>query len=149
MSARGCATFLGDLSPQEAYALLSNEPDVSLLDVRTQAELSFVGGPDLSALGKSVGHLEWRSFPDGVVNTNFVEEFATYADRIQARAIIFLCRSGARSALAAQAVAEGLVGETPLRLFNLGGGFEGDLDQEGRRGRLSGWKAVGLPWRQS
>ena len=32
---------------------------------------------------------------------------------------------------------------------NVAEGFEGDLDSEGRRGRVNGWKVRGLPWRQS
>jgi len=29
------------------------------------------------------------------------------------------------------------------------GGFEGDLDGDGHRGSQNGWKASGLPWRQT
>jgi hypothetical protein len=35
------------------------------------------------------------------------------------------------------------------RAYNVAGGFEGDLDSERHRGSKSGWKATGLPWRQS
>ena len=28
-------------------------------------------------------------------------------------------------------------------------GFEGDVDAEGRRGTVGGWKVSGLPWSQS
>ena len=34
------------------------------------------------------------------------------------------------------------------RCFNLAGGFEGPLDNDGHRGRLDGWKVAGLPWKQ-
>jgi rhodanese-related sulfurtransferase len=34
------------------------------------------------------------------------------------------------------------------RAFNVSGGFEGNLDGEGHRGGVNGWKASGLPWRQ-
>ena len=33
--------------------------------------------------------------------------------------------------------------------YNISGGFEGDVDQERHRGNRNGWKASGLPWRQS
>jgi hypothetical protein len=32
--------------------------------------------------------------------------------------------------------------------YNIAGGFEGDPDTERHRGRVNGWKADGLPWRQ-
>jgi rhodanese-related sulfurtransferase len=35
------------------------------------------------------------------------------------------------------------------RAYNVAGGFEGDLDEERHRGQRNGWKALGLPWRQS
>ena len=34
------------------------------------------------------------------------------------------------------------------RVFNVLEGFEGDLDEEGRRGNLGGWRLAGLPWAQ-
>jgi hypothetical protein len=33
--------------------------------------------------------------------------------------------------------------------YNIAGGFEGDMDQERHRGNRNGWKASGLPWKQS
>jgi hypothetical protein len=34
------------------------------------------------------------------------------------------------------------------KAFNIAGGFEGNLDGNGHRGNVNGWKASGLPWRQ-
>jgi len=59
--------------------------------------------------------------------------------------ILFLCRSGARSRAAAMAMTR--AGFT--KAFNIAGGFEGDLDKTGHRGLTNGWKAAGLPWRQT
>ena len=59
--------------------------------------------------------------------------------------LYFLCRSGIRSKAAAIAMAE--AGFTAC--FNVAGGFEGPPDDRGHRGGSSGWKAEGLPWRQS
>jgi len=33
--------------------------------------------------------------------------------------------------------------------YNILEGFEGDKDENGHRGNVSGWKAAGLPWMQS
>jgi len=35
------------------------------------------------------------------------------------------------------------------RAYNIAGGFEGDLDSERHRGASNGWKAAGLPWKQT
>jgi len=35
------------------------------------------------------------------------------------------------------------------RAYNIAGGFEGDLDRERHRGSKNGWKAAGLPWKQT
>ncbi len=59
--------------------------------------------------------------------------------------MVFLCRSGNRSIGAAEAATE--AGIAPS--YNMLDGFEGDLDENKHRGGSTGWKAVGLPWRQS
>jgi rhodanese-related sulfurtransferase len=35
------------------------------------------------------------------------------------------------------------------KAFNIASGFEGAISPEGHRGGIDGWKAAGLPWRQS
>jgi hypothetical protein len=35
------------------------------------------------------------------------------------------------------------------KAFNIADGFEGDLDAQRHRGQNKGWKAQGLPWKQS
>jgi hypothetical protein len=56
------AGYAGDLSPKEAWDLLAREKGAVLVDCRSQAEWSFVGVPDLGALGKSPVMVEWQSF---------------------------------------------------------------------------------------
>ena len=60
------------------------------------------------------------------------------------RPVVFLCRSGNRSIGAAEAATE--AGIAPS--YNVLDGFEGNLDSDGHRGG-TGWRAIGLPWRQS
>ena len=133
----------GDITPAEAYDLLEDEPDAILVDVRTTAEWTYVGVPDLSGLDKSVRTIEWDRL-DGSRNPAFIEQLR--AEGIApGTPLLFLCRSGARSAAAANAVAE----EGFTRAHNVVGGFEGDLDGERHRGNAGGWKASGLPWVQS
>ena len=131
-----------DLTPRQAWDLLERDPAAVLVDVRTQAEWSLVGLPDVTALGKQVVPIEWTTFPDGAPNQRFLEQLMA-ALPSQDAPVLFLCRSGARSAAAtATAAAAGYSGAT-----NISEGFEGDLDEHGHRA-ANGWKQAGLPWRQ-
>lgn len=141
------AHYAGDVLPSEAWRVLNQTPSAQLVDVRTSAEWSFVGLPDLSPLGRRPLLAEWQSYPDMAVNTDFVAETeaALSAAGIAKDAPIFvLCRSGARSRSAAAALTK--AGYSAA--FNVAHGFEGDPDGEGHRGSLNGWKADNLPWRQ-
>ncbi len=148
MSASPSPEYAGDLSAQEAWSLLAGDPKAQLIDVRTVPEWNFVGLPDLSSLNRRVHRIEWQSYPSMQPNPNFVP------DAIQALSeagadlsvpVVFLCRSGARSRAAAMAMTRaGYSGA-----YNIASGFEGAIDPDGHRGAIDGWKAVGLPWRQS
>lgn len=134
----------GDLSPAQAYQLLLDDPRAVLVDVRTRAEWAYVGTPDLSAAGREVVQIEWTSFPDGARNPSFLDQLSA-AGAQQDAPVAFLCRSGQRSAAAAELATE--AGYT--RAYNIADGFEGGLDAAGHRGSVGGWKALDLPWRQS
>jgi rhodanese-related sulfurtransferase len=135
-------SYAGDVSPQEAYAALAADEEAVLVDVRTTAEWSYVGLPDLSAIGKRVVCVEWQRFPDGAVNGDFVDQLRD-AGLPDGAPLYFLCRSGVRSAAAADAATA--AGLAPA--FNVLDGFEGPHDEHGHRS-VSGWKNAGLPWRQ-
>jgi len=140
--------YAGDVSAQEAFTALSNNRDAVLIDVRTQAEWSFVGLPDLRPIGKEALLAEWQSFPSTGPNPDFVKlvtDELSKKELDQSAPIYFLCRSGARSQSAAIALTQ--AGYT--QCINISDGFEGPLDGEGHRGTRSGWKAAGLPWIQS
>jgi rhodanese-related sulfurtransferase len=144
---RSSAAYAGDISPSEAWRILSETAAAQLLDVRTQAEWNYVGLPDLAALGKKVVLSEWQSFPGGARNPHFPEEAAVRLEQLGAvptAPILIICRSGARSRAAAIALTE----RGYTQAFNIAGGFEGDQDENGHRGFVNGWKAEGLPWRQ-
>jgi rhodanese-related sulfurtransferase len=133
--------FGGDVPPQEAWERLTAQPDAVLLDVRTQAEWVFVGGPDLSGLDRPVVQVEWQRFPGLTHNQGFVEDILARIATTQP--IYIICRSGVRSRHAAEALAQ--VGYTT---YNIADGFEGQINPAGHRG-VGGWRALGLPWRQS
>jgi len=136
-------TYAGDISPEEAWKLLSDNPEAVLVDCRTDAEWRFVGVADLSTLAREVVYVEWNR-TDGSHNGSFVDELEAAGVTPGERPVVFLCRSGNRSIGAAEAATE--AGIAPS--YNVLDGFEGDLDDDKHRGG-TGWKAVGLPWRQS
>jgi rhodanese-related sulfurtransferase len=135
--------YAGDLSPAEAYALLTENPDAVLVDVRTKAEWSYVGTPDLSGLGRETVLAEWVTFPAGARNPDFLLAVEKAAERDAP--VVFLCRSGVRSVAAAEAATAAGYD----RAYNVLEGFEGPPDGDGHRGRTAGWKVRGLPWKQS
>ncbi|MGO9926588.1 MAG: rhodanese-like domain-containing protein [Mycobacterium sp.] len=137
-------SYAGDITPQEAWKLLSDNPHAMLVDVRTDAEWRFVGVPDLASLGREVVFIEWNT-TDGTYNEGFADELkervAPAGD--EERPVVFICRSGNRSIGAAEVATE--VGITPA--YNMLDGFEGHLNASGHRGE-TGWRAIGLPWKQ-
>lgn len=123
--------------------MLSDSPEAVLVDVRTAAEWTFVGVPDLSVLGREVVRVEWNR-GDGTHNDGFVDDLRDAGIGAGDRPVIFLCRSGSRSIGSAEAATA--AGIAPS--YNVLDGFEGNPDEHGHRG-ATGWKAVGLPWIQS
>ncbi|MGV0643549.1 rhodanese-like domain-containing protein [Mycolicibacterium sp. XJ879] len=135
--------YAGDITPQEAWTLLTDVPEAVLVDCRTEAEWRFVGVPDLGPLRRDVVFIEWNR-SDGTHNEAFVEDLVDQIGDNAERPVVFLCRSGNRSIGAAEAATA--AGIAPA--YNVLDGFEGHLDERWHRGG-SGWKAVGLPWKQS
>ncbi|AHB47282.1 sulfurtransferase [Hyphomicrobium nitrativorans NL23] len=136
-----------DVPADAAWERLKTDAGSALVDVRTRAEWTFVGLPDLETVGKQVLAVEWQTFPDSRVDPDFVGKLATLLGQVgvaKDAEIFFLCRSGARSEAAAAAMAE--AGYTRCR--NVADGFEGPLGPDRKRGAVAGWKAAGLPWRQ-
>jgi rhodanese-related sulfurtransferase len=107
--------------------------------VRTRAELDWIGRP-LVGDGQYL-HVEWTRYPGGVPNAEFVNELKAALPAADTP-ILFLCRSAARSKLAAVASAQ--AGYT--KAFDLLEGFEGAKDAEGHRKTVDGWCFRKLPW---
>ena len=137
-------SYAGDISCDTAWEILNDDPGAVLVDVRTDAEWTFVGVPDLRPLGKRVIFVPWQQYPSMAVNPSFVKEVAESGLDADATLVV-LGRDGARSPAAAQALTEAGF----RRCYSVADGFEGDKDEAGKRGALNGWKAHGLPWVQS
>ena len=132
-----------DVAPEQAWQALAGNPDAQMVDVRTDAEWTYVGLPDLAGLDKRVLLVAWQAFPTGAMNPHFLRQLGE-AGVTPADEIYFICRSGARSLSAAEAAyAAGY-----RRVYNVADGFEGPPDEQGHRGGVAGWKASNLPWRQ-
>ncbi|WP_040838754.1 rhodanese-like domain-containing protein [Nocardia brevicatena] len=137
-------SYAGDIDPRRAWEILRDNPDAVLVDVRTEAEWRFVGIPDTSALDRPTVLVEWVD-GTGAPNSRFLDQLGEALDgRKPDTPVLFLCRSGQRSAHAAAAATR--AGIEPA--YNVSDGFEGPLDEHGHRGH-AGWRALGLPWRQS
>jgi rhodanese-related sulfurtransferase len=137
-------SYAGDVTPTEAWRILSEDPRAVLVDVRTPAEWNYVGVPDLSSVGKQTLYLPWIEFPSMQVNAAFGEQVVEACQDPEAP-MLFLCRSGVRSRAAAiECTRRGF-----KACYNVGSGFEGDHDGHRHRGSVNGWKVAGLPWVQA
>lgn len=127
--------YAGGLEPQEAWALF-RAGIAQLIDVRTAEERKFVGHVPGTL------HVPWQTGAALIKNPRFLREVQQKVARDDI--VLFICRSGKRSAAAAEAAtAAGF-----LHVFNVLEGFEGDLDEQQRRGETNGWRHRGLPWQQ-
>ena len=135
--------MIGDVLSREAWTALEGDADAALVDVRTAAEWSYVGLPDLDPVGKRVVLAAWQEVPSGALNEGFLDDLAAAGLRPE-QPIFFICRSGSRSLAAAHRARD--AGYT--RCSNVRDGFEGPRDAAGHRGTVAGWKAAGLPWQQ-
>jgi rhodanese-related sulfurtransferase len=128
--------YAGAVPPLEAWQLVQSGQAV-LVDVRSTEERHFVGH-----VAGSV-HVAWATGTALTRNPRFVKELETKLGG-KHRPVLLLCRSGKRSALAAEAAAK--AGFT--QVFNILEGFEGDHDGAKQRGHFNGWRFHGLPWAQ-
>ena len=127
------------LTATETFEELKKTKGSKILDVRTNAELCFVGRVTYPLCV----FVTWKEFPSGTVNMDFTQQ-VEQAGLTKNCHIFVLCRSGVRSLEAAETLKKAGY----KNLTNISDGFEGDLNAQGRRGSINGWKASGLPWQQ-
>ncbi len=127
--------YAGHVLPELAWKLFKAKQAV-LVDVRTPEELSYVGRVP------GAKHVMWATGVAQVRNPGFLHELESKVAKDAV--VLFLCRSGKRSAGAAEAATNAGYSNA----FNVLEGFEGDLDEHHRRGQIDGWRHRGLPWVQ-
>lgn len=137
------ASYGGDISPSECWASLQNDERALLIDVRTQPEWAFVGLPNLTSINKKTITISWKMYPTMETNPDFVKMVQSVAPD-PSTPIYCLCKTGGRSLDAAIALTQAGY----AHCYNVAGGFDGDRDEQGRRGMINGWKASNLPWEQ-
>jgi rhodanese-related sulfurtransferase len=136
LEARAAALpFAGSVPPLDAWALVQAGAAV-LVDVRSAEERKFVGQVP------GVAHVAWASGTSLTRNPRFVRELEAKVRKHEP--VLLLCRSGKRSALAAEAAAKAGF----ANVFNVLEGFEGELNDAQQRGSGDGWRFRGLPWIQ-
>jgi rhodanese-related sulfurtransferase len=129
-------SYAGGVKPADAWALASSGQAV-LVDVRSNEERVFVGQVPGSV------HVPWATGTLLTRNPRFVRELEAKLGG-KNRIALLLCRSGSRSAQAAEAAAKAGM----HLVFNVQEGFEGELDEHQQRGHVNGWRRHGLPWAQ-
>lgn len=140
------------LTAREAHEALQIDRTRTLfVDTRTRAEVAFLGLPsEVDANVPYVDVSEFWEWDDKMgrfkmePNQNFgraVESLLQAKGLSKSDRVILMCRSGDRSARAANLLAD--LGYT--NVWTIIDGFEGDLSKDGRRD-VNGWKNAGLPW---
>jgi rhodanese-related sulfurtransferase len=141
------------MHPKDAMARVTG-PEAGktlFLDVRTPQEAMFVG--IAAPVDANIPYMVMPELPEWdakksayklVPNSGFVTAVMA---KLEAKKltkndmVILMCRSGDRSATAANLLAK--AGFT--QVYSVFEGFEGDMSKEGRRA-VNGWKNDGLPW---
>lgn len=129
--------YEGALLPQEAFEIWRAAPGAQLVDVRTRAEMDFVG-----RIPGAV-EIEWALYPGMKPNPHFMAALAQQVDK--EALVLFICRSAGRSHYAAIMATQAGYADC----YNVLVGCEGDLGAAKRRDAANSWRALGLPWVQS
>lgn len=127
--------YAGILEPEDAWELFV-AGTAELVDVRTQEELRCVGRVPNAA------HAAWQLGAARSKNPRFLKELGNCVSKDAV--VLLLCRSGKRSAAAAEAATRAGF----LHVFNVREGCEGDQELVPGRAANSGWRQRGLPWVQ-
>lgn len=138
------------VTARQAYEMWKADPEkVMILDVRTIEEFLFVGHPAMAWKIPVADQIyEW----DAEKNLYPMKPLPDFVSRVSEVAkpddtILAMCRSGGRSAIAANILAKAGF----KHVYNITDGMEGDVVTDpnsvflGQR-LINGWKNSGLPW---
>ncbi len=144
------------MTATEAYGYVTSHADSTLfVDVRTRAEVAFLGMPTIA--DANVPYMlegDWDQWDDKKQtyklspNSGFLVEIEGQLARKglgKDSTIVLMCRSGSRSARAANLLAQAGY----KNVYTITDGYEGDKAREGtHKGQrvVNGWKNSQLPW---
>ncbi len=144
------------MTAKEAYSKsINNNGNVVLIDIRSRAEVNFLGMPTVA--DANIPYMELGEFAkfDEKKGHYKLEVNSHFADRVtkllksngmdKSATIILLCRSGSRSAKAANLLAD--LGYKEV--YSVVDGYEGDKAKEGQSAGervVNGWRNSKLPW---
>ncbi len=140
------------ITSREAFdEIQAEENKILFLDVRTRAEVEVVGMPTVADANVPYMFMsepmtwndDWGSFKM-TRNLNFLDAVKQRLEEkglTQNDKVFLMCRSGGRSASAADLLSE--TGFT--NVYSVVDGYEGDKAKSGKR-TLNGWKNSDLPW---
>ena len=124
--------MIKQLASNEIKEYLKSQTNCVLLDVRTNEEWEQIGKPDGEIIGLKTYFLSLQFGIERIFNENFVQEFKNLKVD-QNQELLIMCRTGARSQLAAE-----LLVKENYKCSNISDGFEGNNENVG-------WKRSGLP----
>jgi rhodanese-related sulfurtransferase len=142
-------------SQEAASFVAQNAPKTLFLDIRTPAEVTFLGMA--ATADANVPYMIEPPFPewDNVKATFKLETNPEFIPEVRRRlkakglgaqdTIVLICRSGDRSAAASNLLAEAGF----KNVYSVVDGYEGDLAADGPKAgqrAVNGWKNAGLPW---
>ena len=112
-----------NIKATDAFDFLSKKDNSHLIDTRSDIEWKSTGIPDLSSINKETNLINWGP----VLDQTFFEQYKNFllSSFNQNDNLLFICRSGARSLMAAQfAIKFGF-----RNSFNIFEGFYNENDQ--------------------
>ena len=146
------------LTAEQAYKkTMANMDNILFVDIRTPSELNYLGATTLMDVHVPLVFMDTTEWNDKkhrykrAENKNFAADIDAALKKKgldKSDTVILICRSGKRSATAANILADN--GYT--KVHTVVDGYEGDKLKEGKnKGKRlkNGWKNAGLPWTYS
>ena len=138
------------LTPKDAHEALEQDPSIVFIDVRDPIEVSFIGHaasmdaniPLATATHKFDPNKGAYQMQPNKAFLAQVKAAIAAADGGKDTPVFLMCRSGARSAVAARILLK--AGYT--NVWNIVEGFEGDKDKKTGTRSVNGWRNAELPW---
>ena len=140
------------LKASDAFNFITEESSkILFIDVRTQEEIEFVGSTSL--MDKNIPYVvknlnkwdEKKKRFTNIKNKSFiddVEKELKIKGLSKDSKIVFICRSGSRSAKAAREMFK--LGYK--NVYTITDGFEGGISKKTKHRTINGWKNAGNPW---